>query len=250
MYSPQITSCSSQGMRVLRQCKLPREEVIFFAIQHENFRPWKKEMNKAVTMLPNCPMFAVRLWITMPLYRWPIGSLPSTCIVCTPTALHWGRLLPAGINSWSVDCMYVCINVCTCVCMYSYVRMHVACCTVKMLEQKLLTSNNRRSEIQRKRRNAKLRVEHFETFTQIPEFTPSCGVISNLTDYLFIFEGHCIPKLQTELWRHGCWVECPGNSQRLRHLPWVRHEIRRVLCRYPKLVAPSWLQAAQLQLWL
>jgi hypothetical protein len=132
----------------------------------------------------------------------------------------------------------------------TYVRVYVACCTVKMLEQKLLTSNNRRSEIQRKRRNAKLRVQHFETFTQIPEFTPSCGVISDLTDYLFIFEGHCIPKLQTELWRHGCLVECPGNSQRLRHLPWVRHEIRRVLCRYPKLVAPSWLQAAQLQLWL
>jgi hypothetical protein len=41
------------------------------------------EMNKTWT----CPMFAVRLWITTPLYRWPIG-LPSTCMVCPPPALH------------------------------------------------------------------------------------------------------------------------------------------------------------------
>jgi hypothetical protein len=41
-------------------------------------------MNKAVTMLPNCPMFAVTLWITTSSYRWPIGSLPSTFMLCTP----------------------------------------------------------------------------------------------------------------------------------------------------------------------
>jgi hypothetical protein len=51
-------------------------------------------------MIPNCPMFAVRLWITTSPYRWPIGSLPSTCLLCTPRAL---RLHHAGINSWSVD---------------------------------------------------------------------------------------------------------------------------------------------------
>jgi hypothetical protein len=30
-------------------------------IQLENICPSKKEINKAVTMLPTCPMFAVRL---------------------------------------------------------------------------------------------------------------------------------------------------------------------------------------------
>jgi hypothetical protein len=61
IYSPQITSLSPQGMRVLRQCKVPRSKVMFVTIQRENIRPSKKEINKAVTMLPNCPMFAVRL---------------------------------------------------------------------------------------------------------------------------------------------------------------------------------------------
>jgi hypothetical protein len=31
-------------------------------------------------------MFAVKLLITTSLYRWPIGSLPSTCMLCTPPA--------------------------------------------------------------------------------------------------------------------------------------------------------------------
>jgi hypothetical protein len=35
----------------LRQCKVPRAEVMFVTIQRENIRPLKKEMNKAVTML-------------------------------------------------------------------------------------------------------------------------------------------------------------------------------------------------------
>jgi hypothetical protein len=48
-YSPQITSWTPQGMRVLRQCKVPRAEVMFVTIQRENIRPSKKEMNKAVT---------------------------------------------------------------------------------------------------------------------------------------------------------------------------------------------------------
>jgi hypothetical protein len=37
------------------------KEVMFVTIQRENICPSKKEMNKAVTMLPNCQMFAVRL---------------------------------------------------------------------------------------------------------------------------------------------------------------------------------------------
>jgi hypothetical protein len=41
-------------------------------------------------MLSKCPMFAVRLWITTSPYLWPLGSLPSTCMFCTPprTALR------------------------------------------------------------------------------------------------------------------------------------------------------------------
>jgi hypothetical protein len=79
VYSTQITSWSPQGVRVLRQCKVSRAEVIFVTIQRERIRPWKKEMNKAWT----CPMFAVRLWITTSPYRWPTGSLPSTCMLCS-----------------------------------------------------------------------------------------------------------------------------------------------------------------------
>jgi hypothetical protein len=55
--SPYITSWSPQGMRVLRQCKAPRAEIKSVTIQRENFRPLKKEMNKAWT----CPMFAVSM---------------------------------------------------------------------------------------------------------------------------------------------------------------------------------------------
>jgi hypothetical protein len=34
---------------------------MFVTIQRENISPSKKGMKKAVTMLPNCPMFSVRL---------------------------------------------------------------------------------------------------------------------------------------------------------------------------------------------
>jgi hypothetical protein len=85
-YNPQLTRWAPQEMQVLRQCKVPRAKVRFVTIQRENIRPSKKQMNKAVTMLPNCPTFSIRLWITMSHYRWPIG-----------------RLHPAWINSWSVD---------------------------------------------------------------------------------------------------------------------------------------------------
>jgi hypothetical protein len=46
-YSSQITSCSPQGMRVLRQCKDPRAGVMFVTIQRENIRPSKKEISEA-----------------------------------------------------------------------------------------------------------------------------------------------------------------------------------------------------------
>jgi hypothetical protein len=51
-----------QGMRVLRQCTVLRQEAMVVTIQRKNIRPSKKEMNKSVTSL-KCPMFAVRLCI-------------------------------------------------------------------------------------------------------------------------------------------------------------------------------------------
>jgi hypothetical protein len=45
-YSPHITSWCPQGMRVLRQCTVPRVEVMFVTIQSENIRLSKKEMNE------------------------------------------------------------------------------------------------------------------------------------------------------------------------------------------------------------
>jgi hypothetical protein len=109
-YCPQVTSWSPQGMRVLRQCTVPRAEVMFVTIQRESIRPSKKEMNKVLQCL-NCPMFAVRLWITTSLYRWTVGSLPSTCMFSTTPALHEGCLHPAGINSWPVVTMFVAAHI-------------------------------------------------------------------------------------------------------------------------------------------
>jgi hypothetical protein len=42
-------------MRVLRQRKVSRAEVIFVTIQRENIRPSKKEMNKAVNNVSKLP---------------------------------------------------------------------------------------------------------------------------------------------------------------------------------------------------
>jgi hypothetical protein len=47
--------CESCGNERFRGRK-----IMFVTIQRENNRPSKEEMNKSVTMLPNCPMFAVK----------------------------------------------------------------------------------------------------------------------------------------------------------------------------------------------
>jgi hypothetical protein len=112
LYCPHITSWSPQGMRVLRQCKVLRAEIMFVTIQRENILPQRKKWTNLLQFL-NCPIFAVRIWITTPFYRWPIGNLPSTRVFCTRFAVHKGHIHPAGINSWSVDsrqqlsCQYV-----------------------------------------------------------------------------------------------------------------------------------------------
>jgi hypothetical protein len=61
-------------------------------------------MEKAVTMLPYFPMFAVRLWITTSSYRWPVGSLPSTCMLCTSPLCTKDVYTPQGSapDVWTV----------------------------------------------------------------------------------------------------------------------------------------------------
>jgi hypothetical protein len=111
-YSPQITSWFPQGMRVLRQCKVPRAEVMFVTIKRKNIRPSKKKWTMLLQCL-SCPMFAVRLWITTSRYRWSIWSLrPSACCVLPPhctkdvytpqgSSRYLWTVLP---SSW--DCFY------------------------------------------------------------------------------------------------------------------------------------------------
>jgi hypothetical protein len=67
-YSPQITCWSSQGMRVLRQCTVPRAEAMFVTIQRKTFAPQRMKWTRLLQCL-NCPMYGVRLWVTTSLYR-------------------------------------------------------------------------------------------------------------------------------------------------------------------------------------
>jgi hypothetical protein len=82
-YCPQIKSWSPQGMRALRQYKVPRTEVMFVTIHREKFALQRKKWTSLLRCL-NCIIFAVRPWITTSLYRRPIGSLPSTWMLCNP----------------------------------------------------------------------------------------------------------------------------------------------------------------------
>jgi hypothetical protein len=60
---------------------------MFITIQSEYIRPSKKEMNKAITIfkLPDNLSYAMNYYVPLTL---PKGSLPSTCMLCTPSALH------------------------------------------------------------------------------------------------------------------------------------------------------------------
>jgi hypothetical protein len=69
-YCPQIMSWSPQGMRVLRQCTVPRGEVLFVTIQRENILLSSKEINKAVTMLSKLPdvcSYVMNYYVTLSL---------------------------------------------------------------------------------------------------------------------------------------------------------------------------------------
>jgi hypothetical protein len=50
-------------------------------------------------------MFAARPWITTYPYRWPIGSLPSTCMLCTPLHCTKDVYTPQGSTRdlWTVS---------------------------------------------------------------------------------------------------------------------------------------------------
>jgi hypothetical protein len=50
--------------------------------------PLKERNEQVLLQCLNCPMFAVGQWITTSPYRRPVGSFPSTCMHCTPPALH------------------------------------------------------------------------------------------------------------------------------------------------------------------
>jgi hypothetical protein len=54
-FCPEVTSCSQQRMRVLRQCTVPRAEVMFITIQREHIRLSQKEMNNAVVTMLKLP---------------------------------------------------------------------------------------------------------------------------------------------------------------------------------------------------
>jgi hypothetical protein len=110
-YSPHTTSWSPQGMRVLWQCTVPRAEVMFVTTTWKH-SPLKERNKKGMNMTD----VAVRLWITTSPYRWPVGSLPSTCMLCTPppctkdvytsqgsTRDPWTVLIGAGVPRPSVN---------------------------------------------------------------------------------------------------------------------------------------------------
>jgi hypothetical protein len=95
----QLEILRCQSKRVLRQCKVQWAEVMFVTIQRENIRRSEKEMNKVWT----CPRFSVRLWMTSP-YRWPVGNLPSTRMLCTPPHCTKDVCIPQGSTRdlWTV----------------------------------------------------------------------------------------------------------------------------------------------------
>jgi hypothetical protein len=79
-------------------------EVMFVIIQRENICPSKKEMNKAGTMLKQ-PDVCSWLSITTSLYRWPIGSFPSTCMLGTArTAL---RMFTPRRDKLAIDLVFL-----------------------------------------------------------------------------------------------------------------------------------------------
>jgi hypothetical protein len=86
-YCPQITSWSPQGME---SCGNARFRLRKYCPLLSNVKTFAPERNKWTRLLQclNSPMFAVRLWITTYFYHWPIWSLPSTYLLCTPPALH------------------------------------------------------------------------------------------------------------------------------------------------------------------
>jgi hypothetical protein len=57
---------------------------------NEYYPTWKhsplerKKWTRMLRCFQTVRFFAVRLWITTSPYRWPIWSLPSTCMLCTP----------------------------------------------------------------------------------------------------------------------------------------------------------------------
>jgi hypothetical protein len=93
-------------MWVLRYCTVPRAEVIFVTMQRKNIRPSKKEINKSVKvrMLPDVCSYAMNHHVS---FRWPTGSLPSTCMLCTRPHCTKDVYTPQGLTR-DVDSTLTC----------------------------------------------------------------------------------------------------------------------------------------------
>jgi hypothetical protein len=83
VYSTQMTSWSPQGMRVLRQCKFSRAEVMFVTIQRENILLSKKEMNKAVYQTK----FVQQFWLKRANFCFCFSEKSVTFALLTPFLL-------------------------------------------------------------------------------------------------------------------------------------------------------------------
>jgi hypothetical protein len=87
---------------------------------------WTLMTNSSLTVKnPNCPTFAVRLWIITPLYHWPIRSFPSTCMFCTTPYCTKDVYTPQGSarDLWTVAEMGSCQKLKKCMKSISSCRM-------------------------------------------------------------------------------------------------------------------------------
>jgi hypothetical protein len=64
---------------------------------------WPKTIQSHL-LSTNCPMIAVRLWISMSPCRWPVGSVPSTCMLLLPPHCTKDVYTPQGSTRdlWTV----------------------------------------------------------------------------------------------------------------------------------------------------
>jgi hypothetical protein len=82
-YSPQTTSWSRKACESCGNARFREQKWCSILFNVKTFAPQRRKWKRLLQCI-NCPMFAVRLWITTSPYRWPIGSLPFNRMLCTP----------------------------------------------------------------------------------------------------------------------------------------------------------------------